>query len=682
MVVPEPEMVLRVMYDGERFEANAITRLLDHYRTLLEGLVHDPHRRVCEIPMLTQAERRQLLVEWNSTGAEYPQLCMHELFEAQVERAPDGIAVVFTSTSSGDGEEQQLTYRQLNDRAEQLARQLRSMGVKPGVLVGICMERSVEMVVALLGILKAGGAYVPIDPAYPAERVDFMIEDSAMSFLLTQDRLRDGLQQGRHRVASVEKLSLDYSVEMIGGKRAQPDDLAYVIYTSGSTGKPKGVEIQHRALVNFLHSMKHRPGLTPQDVLLSVTTISFDIAALELFLPLIVGARVVVVSREVAMDGRQLIEQLEQSGATVMQATPATWRMLVEEGWSGNKSLKLLCGGEALSPDLAKTLLERSGSVWNLYGPTETTVWSTAWKVESGSDRILIGRPIDNTEAYILDSNFEPVPVGVGGELYLGGDGVARGYRNRPEVTAERFVNNPFNKGFGSRMYKTGDWARYLPDGNIEIFGRIDDQVKIRGFRIEPREIEAVLREHPGVRQVVVTAREDEHLDKRLVAYVVPKAAPGPTAAELRDHLKSKLPEYMLPSAFVPLDALPLTPNGKVDRKALPLPDGGESRLTKDFVSPRAPTEEIIAGIFREILGVDEVSIDDNFFELGGHSLLAARIISRLRNAFHLELPLRVIFESPTPAGLADSVETLRRAGRHPQARPDDAGEMREEGSI
>jgi amino acid adenylation domain-containing protein len=655
-------------YSTDLFEHATISRMVGNFRTLLEGIVANPNRRVSELPLLTEAERHQLLVEWNDTRREYPKdKCIHELVEAQAARTPDAVAVIVPSTSSGDDEGQQLTYRQLNDRAEQLAGNLRSMGVRPGAVVGICMERSVDLVVGLLGILKAGGAYVPIDPGYPAERIEFMIEDSAMTVLLTERRSRETwlCRAQRVRVVSVEELSFTHAVlAEHGGEKPRPDDLAYVIYTSGSTGKPKGVEIQHRALVNFLHSMRQRPGLTPQDVLLSVTTISFDIGALELFLPLIVGARVVVVSREAAVDGLRLIEDLEQCGATAMQATPATWRMLLEAGWSGNKSLKLLCGGEALSPDLAKALVSRSGSVWNLYGPTETTVWSTIWKVEPGSERILIGRPIDNTRAYVLDSRLQPVPVGVAGELYLGGDGLARGYRNRPEITAERFVDDPFNAGDRSRLYKTGDLARYLSDGNIEYLGRIDYQVKIRGYRIELGEIESALCQHEAVQHAVVVAREDEQgdgcsalgADKRLVAYAVLKDGAEATIARLRDFLKSKLPEYMIPSGFVFLDTLPLTPNGKIDRKALPEPASSASTVTETFVPPRTITEKTLAGVWAEVLNVEHIGTNSNFFDLGGHSLLLARVHRKLQGIFDREVSLVDLFEYPTISALAQYI--------------------------
>ncbi|MGH7829437.1 MAG: amino acid adenylation domain-containing protein, partial [Candidatus Binatia bacterium] len=395
---------------------------------------------------------------------------------------------------------------------------LRGLGVSSKVRVGICMERSPELLIGLLGILKAGGAYVPIDPAYPPERTAFMVADSGMRLLLTQKKLVRDLRPLAHRVVPIESLRKETPRKKRKSRAgsAKPKNLAYVIYTSGSTGKPKGVQIEHRALVNFLHSMRQKIALSGRDILFGVTTVSFDIAALELFLPLTVGARVVLAGREVTSDGRRLREQLESSRATAMQATPATWRMLLEAGWKGARGFKILCGGEALLQDLTKPLLETGGVVWNLYGPTETTVWSTAWQVDPGYGRISIGRPIGNTQVYILDPNLEPVPAGVAGELHLGGDGVARGYLNRPDLTAEKFVPNPYSPVLSevegdeptARLYKTGDLARYLPDGNIEFLGRIDHQVKIRGFRIEPGEIETVLSQHPAVRETVVLARE------------------------------------------------------------------------------------------------------------------------------------------------------------------------------
>ncbi|MGK7876876.1 MAG: amino acid adenylation domain-containing protein [Xenococcaceae cyanobacterium] len=448
--------------------------------------------------------------------------CIHQLFESQVERTPDDIAVIF--------EEQQLTYRELNRRANQLGHYLQALQVGPEVLVGICMKRSLEMVIGLLGILKAGGAYVPLDPAYPQERLAFMIENSQLPVLLTE---RDQLARLPHHRTEVVCLDTDWETiarhsEENPDSGVAPDNLAYTIYTSGSTGKPKGVQILHRAVVNFLTSMSQAPGLTNQDVLLAVTTISFDIAALELYLPIAVGARVVLVSREVASDAAQLSKVLAESGATVMQATPATWRMLLAAGWQGNQQLKILCGGEAMTRDLANQLQERSASVWNMYGPTETTIWSAVYRVEFGNNSVSIGRPIGNTQIYLVDPDrrqrndpIKPVPVGESGELLIGGVGLARGYLNRPELNDEKFIPDPFSKEPGARLYRTGDLARYLPDGNIEFIGRVDHQVKIRGFRIELGEVEAVLSQHPAVREAVVVAREDIPGDKRLVAYLV-----------------------------------------------------------------------------------------------------------------------------------------------------------------
>ena len=644
-------------YNTDLFDSATIAQMACHFQTLLEGIVADPEQRLSNLPLLTLTEQHQLLVEWNDTQADYPNnTCIHQLFEAQVEQTPDAVAVVF--------ENKQLTYHELNCRANQVAHHLRSLGLGPDNLVGICVERSLEMVVGLLGILKAGGTYVPLDPAYPSKRLTFMLEDSRAPVLLTQQGVVALLPtSGTHIVY------LDADSDAIARKsQSNPtsnvtgNNLAYTIYTSGSTGKPKGVQILHSAVVNFLTSMRRFPGLTDADTLLSLTTLSFDIAALEIFLPLSVGARLVMVSRSVANDGTQLLERLNDCDPTVMQATPATWRLLLSAGWSGSPQMKILCGGEALSRELANQLLEKGASLWNLYGPTEATIWSTLDRVDNTEGTVSIGRPIANTQIYLLDEHLQPVPVGVPGELYIGGAGLARGYLNRPELTAQKFIANPLSHEPKARLYKTGDLARYRSDGNIEYLGRIDHQVKGRGFRIELGEIEAVLSQHPVVQQSVVIVREDIPGNQQLVAYLVPhKEQAPPTASELRHFLKQQLPEYMVPSAFVQLEALPLTPNGKIDRRVLPAPDTTRPFGEKGYVAPQTPVEEMVAGIWAQVLAVKQISIHDNFFELGGHSLLATQLISRVRDTFNVEFPLRGLFESPTVASLSERLEALRR---------------------
>lgn len=642
-------------YNTDLFDAATIARMVGHFQTLLEGIVDNCEQRLSELPLITAAERHQLLVEWNHTHTDYPKVCIHQLIEAQVEKTPDAVAVVF--------EDQQLTYQQLNYRANQLANYLRTLGVGPEVLVGICMERSLEMVVGLLGILKAGGAYVPLDPAYPQERLAFILENAQMSVLLTQQQLVERLPKHQARV-----ICLDTDWGAIAAMSQQTpvspvmaENLAYVIYTSGSTGKPKGVQIRHRSLTNCLDSMRCSLGLTEQDKLLAVTTISFDIAALELYLPLIVGAQVVLVQREVAADGVQLLKKLVDSGATLMQATPATWNLLLASGWQSSPQLQILCGGEALPRKLANQLLEKGACVWNLYGPTETTIWSTAYKVEANQlitrnneSSELIGRPIANTQIYILDRYLQLVPTGVVGELYIGGDGLARGYLNAKELTVEKFIPNPLSQEQGTRLYKTGDKARYLPDGSLEYLGRIDHQVKIRGFRIELEEIEAVLNQHQSVVQTVVAAREDLPGDKRLVAYVVvkPEQMP-PSPSELRGFLHKQLPDYMIPAAFVFLDAVPLTPNGKINRLNLPAPDKIRQALAETFVAPKDELELQLTKIWEEVLGIQPIGVRDNFFELGGHSLLGVRLFAQIEKIVGKKLPLATLFRAPTVEQLA-----------------------------
>lgn len=641
-----------IEYSTDLFEAATIDRLIGHFQTLLEGILAHPDARLSELPLLTESDRRQLLLECNNTAASFPaDKCIHELFEAQAAATPQAVAVVY--------EDSRLTYAELNAQANRLAHQLRELGVKPDALVAICVERCLNMVVGLLAILKAGGAYLPLDPAYPEDRLAFMLEDSAPVALLTQGRL-ESLFAGVTGALPIIDLEAEFP-SWANRSDANPDPhavkltpkhLAYVIYTSGSTGKPKGVMVEHMNVVNFLSSMSKTPGIKCSDSLLAVTTVSFDIAGLELFLPLINGAKIVLISRANAADSVFLQEIIAQSGITILQATPATWRLLLNGGWQGSSGLKAMCGGEALATDLSAQLTESVGELWNLYGPTETTIWSTGQHINASRGELYpfepIGRPIDNTQIYILDAQLQLVPQGVSGEIYIGGAGVTRGYLNRPELTAERFVTDPFSAEANARMYKTGDLARWLTDGNIEYLGRNDFQIKIRGFRIEIGEIETMLRQHPQLREVAVAVYEPLPEDKRLAAYLVPQGVTVPTASELRDFLKPKLPEFMVPSAFVFLDALPLTPNGKLDRKALPEPDQNRQVPDADFVAPRNPIEQQLAEIWSNALSINYIGIHDNFFALGGHSLLAFNAITEINKLFKTDLPLGAMYQSPT----------------------------------
>jgi len=646
------------LYSTDLFDRATMVRMAGHLQRLLEGVAENPGERISRLPLLTEVEEKQLVAEWNDTWMDYPrQLCVHQLIEAQASQTPNATAVVFGS--------ERLSYGELDRRANQLANHLLKLGARPDGLVGICLDRSLEMVVGLLGILKAGAAYVPLDPAYPQDRIAFMLEDAEVPLLLTQSQLAGSLPNaGNAGVVLIDSHWPEISQQSPNSPALalNPENRAYVIYTSGSTGKPKGVEIAHRGVVNFLTTMAKQPGMTSSDRLLAVTTLSFDIAGLEMYLPLMQGASVEIVSREIAADGNQLLETLSRSGATVMQATPATWRMLLEAGWTGDRGLKILIGGEAVSQKLAAQLVERSGSVWNMYGPTETTIWSTISQLD-GHNAVTIGRPIANTEIFILDKLLQPVPVGVAGELHIGGDGLARGYLKRPELTAERFIVHPLNPDPKARLYKTGDLVRYLPSGNIEFLGRIDHQVKIRGFRIELGEIETVLRQHSAINDAVVVAREDTPGDKRVVAYFVANAGAAPTTAELRSFMREKLPEYMLPSVFVTLRTLPLTPNGKVDRRALPAPDQAELASKGTFAAPKDAIDSRLVQIWERVLGVRPIGITDNYFELGGHSLVAVRLMKRIEEAFGKNLPIATLLQAPTIEQLAG---ILRQKGGAP----------------
>ncbi|MEJ2768461.1 amino acid adenylation domain-containing protein, partial [Mycetohabitans sp. B46] len=616
--------------------------------SLAEALETRPEWSIGQLEILPNEEREQLLQAWNATQQPYPShLCVHQLFEAQAQRTPEATALV--------SEDQAVSYAELNARANRLAHQLIELGVQPDARVAICVERSPAMVVGLLAILKAGGAYVPLDPAYPGERLAHILTDAAPAIVLADAAGRTAL--GDAVLASRTVLD-PHSVP----QRAETNPavnglmshhLAYVIYTSGSTGKPKGVMVEHRNVVNFLTAMSSSPGITSDDRLLAVTSIAFDIAGLELYWPMSQGATVVMASRDEVTDPVKLHNRIIEQRITVMQAVPSVWRALLELP-EPMLNLKILCGGEALPSSLSIRLGRATGGLWNLYGPTETTIWSSAlqWVGPRDTDgpTVPIGRPIANTQLYVLDAYGQPVPLGAVGELYIGGAGVARGYLNRPELTTERFVRNPFSQEADARMYKTGDWARYLPNGNLEFLGRNDHQVKIRGFRIELGEIEACLAAHPRVRDAAVLAR-GEGVNQRLIAYVVAEEDETLTSV-LHAHLAANLPDYMVPAALVRLDAFPLTPNGKLDRRALPAPD--ENALVRQvYEAPQGQFETALAAIWTELLGVECVGRHDSFFALGGHSLLAMHLMSRVRDVLGVELAIRTLFEAPTLAGLA-----------------------------
>jgi amino acid adenylation domain-containing protein len=573
---------------------------------------------------------------------------IHELFEQQAERSPDAIALVF--------EDSKLTYRELNDRSDRLARKLRGMGVGPDVLVALFLPRSPDMVVAMLGVLKAGGAYIPLDPTHPGNRVAWVLEDAKPLLVLTHPQSQPNLPPHPSRVVTMDGLCIPAELEVESPppepRPSSPSNLAYVIYTSGSTGKPKGVEIEHRAVINFLGSMQRRPGIDPTDTVLAITTLAFDIAVLEIFLPLVSGASIVIASTEATRDGGALGELMTRCGVTVLQATPSTLRMLLDAGWTGAPGLKILCGGEAWTAELADPILTRCGSLWNMYGPTETTVWSAVAKVEAGRP-VAIGMPVANTRLYVLDRALQLVPIGVPGELYIGGKGLARGYLNQPELTRERFLNDPYAPEPGAKMYRTGDSVRRAADGTIEFLGRLDHQVKIRGHRVELGEIESALARHPGVTQCAVTASEDPGGERSLVAYFVPASGAVISAGELRLFLSEAVPTYMIPSAFVPLPSLPLTPNGKLDRKALPSANVAKFTAEAGSIEPRNPVEKDIARLWCEMLGLTRIGIRDNFFDLGGSSVLAARLIGRLNQRLGAHLGAAAIFQAPTVEGLS-----------------------------
>lgn len=625
-----------------------VQRWLENYETLLSSICSNPAQKIADLALMTPEQQRELLSP--SQAIWHIDECVHARFERQVQRTPDAIAVTSDDVS--------LTYAELNGRANAVAQRLVSMGAGPDVLVALCMERSVSMLAGLLGILKAGAAYLPMDLRYPADRVAFILEDAGVPLLVTQRSLEATLPLHKARVLFLDDVSESRNENI--GTRATVDNLAYVIYTSGSTGKPKGVEITHRSVTNVVHSFQELLQCGPDDLLVATTTLSFDIHVLELFTPIQAGSRLVIATDEQAQEPALLIPLLESSGATIYQATPVRYRMLLDAGWKGMPNLQLLCGGEKLSRELADQLLERCATLWNVYGPTETTVWSSAARIEADGQPITIGQPIANTTLYVLDARMKPTAVGAPGELFIGGDGVARGYLKRAQLKQERFLPNPFGEG---RIYKTGDRARYRADGRVELLGRTDDQVKVRGFRIELGEIEHALQAIPDVLRAAVVVHHDGD-DQNIIAYLVPVPGVPLPAAELRGVLLQTLPEYMVPAAFVMMEALPTTPNGKLDRKALRAPV--MARKTQDSVPPETPTQITLARIWESVLKIEHAGIHESFFDLGGHSVLAARMMAKIRLSFGVQLPQHHIFRTPTISGLATLIESKLWTGSGP----------------
>jgi amino acid adenylation domain-containing protein len=655
-MIETPEgFAISIEYISDIFEHGRMERMARHLQVLLEGIIANPDARLSDVPILTLAEQRQLQ-HWNDTAHQFPStLLVHQLFEQQAALRPGAPALLF--------EDQALTFSEINSRANQLARHLLRRGLEPEARVGVMLPRTPDALVALLAIFKAGGCYLPLDPEYPPERLAFMLDDAAVSLLITEESLRVHLPEQATPVITLDDEQLaEQSIENVENE-VRPEQLAYIIYTSGSTGRPKGVSVEHRQLLHTLQSAQEVLKLTEADCLPSIASFSFDISLLELLCAPLAGGRCLLVSTHGVLEATVTARVLKQ--ATVLHAVPGLMRRFVsvarETAASGRQLRLVLVGGEAVAPELLAEMQDvwSSADVRVLYGPTEATIICAGYDVsrEGAIDHQMIGRPLPNTVLRILDQAGKLVPIGVDGEICIGGAGLSRGYRERADLTAESFVPDEYSTCAGARIYRTGDRGRYLPDGNIEFTGRMDEQVKVRGFRIELGEIESVLREHESVNEAVVIALEDKGNEKRLAAYVVTAQGASRNISELRNSLKERLPDYMIPSAFVYLDALPLTSHGKIDRRALPAPDAERPALAEAFIAPRTPTEKSLASIWTKLLGINRVGINDNYFELGGDSLLATQLVSQLRGVFEVELPLVNLFQYPTLAELATSIE-------------------------
>ncbi len=676
--VSDEKLDCNLVFNTDLFEPDTASRILAHFQNLLEQFVIAPDQRLSALDMMSNDERRKLLTEWNGVDQEYlGQGCIHQVFERLVEQNPDAIAVI--------SEESQLTYRQLNAFANQIAHTLLEMGLQSEMFVGIFMERSVRTIASLLAVMKAGGVYVPLNPTYPPGRLAAMLEDTELHTIITEKGMKANLPP--LDVSLLDLDANDFQIRMQSVEDLQREvstnQLMYMLYTSGSTGRPKGILVEHGNVVNVLTSLKRDPGIIADDILLSVSPETFDIAVVEFFLPLMAGARIVLVNRETATDGFLLADALFRSKATIMQATPATWRLLLNAGWQGDGHLKIFCGGESMDRGLANALLDRCAFLWNMYGPTETSIYSIIHKVEPGEEVVPIGKPIANTQIYIVDPNLNLVPIGAAGEILIGGSGVARGYQALPELTVERFVPNPFPGGKDSRLFRTGDLGRRRADGAIEFLGRQDQQVKVRGYRIELEDIEFHLQRYPGVQAAVLAAPEIRTGERQLTAYIVMRDGEVMSPDAIRNFLRNELPTYMIPSTFMQVESLPLTPSGKIDRKALIGLDQIQLAGGKEQEAPRNALEEELCAIWVDVLNLASVGIHDNFFDLGGHSLLATQVVARIRDKFHVEVLVRQLFGSgQTIAGLAEYIESLQWLARQSRSSTHSGSDGREEGEL
>jgi len=648
--------IMECTFNTDLFDEDIMQQRMKEFGELIHGIVREPATAIDKLPVLSQHEIEVSLVSLNQTKKEYPRrIGIHGLFEEQVKLHPNETALVSGNKS--------LTYSELNSRANILANHLIGLGIGEQSFVALCIDRTADMVTALLAIMKSGAAYLPIDPTFPKDRIQLMLDDAGVDMLLSEKKHIDALGLQAAKIFLLDEGWEEKTKKNIAdpGIALNENHRMYVIYTSGSTGKPKGVQVAHDSVVNLLVDMQRRLRVSGKDNLLAVTTISFDIAGLELYLPLISGVQLTLATKEEVVDVGKLIEKIEKQKCTILQATPVTWRMLTEAGWKGNNEMKVLCGGEALPVDLAERLLPLCGELWNVYGPTETTIWSTAYQVPRResirSHYTAIGKPVANTKIYVLDKNMIPVPQGIAGELYIGGDGVSLGYLNRPELNNEKFVADPFDQDKNKKIYRSGDLVRYRKDGNLEFISRIDNQVKVRGYRIELGEIEAVIATHPAVKTNVVITRKDKSGENRLIAYYIPVNDQSFSVEKIRLHLQEKLPDYMVPSAFVEVKEFPLTPNGKIDRKALPEPEI-QAAQSDVFVGARTPNENLLSSIWCEILGLSRVSVQDDFFKLGGHSLLAVRLMMDIEKHRGVKLPLAILFTNATIEKLARVMDT------------------------